>query len=448
LPISAATPKPAPDVASQTRHVGFATKAAETRLQSDDSAGANVAALWRRTTPEAITRWAYFDNNATTRTDPDVVRAMLPFFTQNFGNPSSSHDYGGAAAEAVAAARRQVQALLGGEHADEIVFTAGATEANNTALRQALQREGRDELIVSAVEHPAVLAVCADLERRRGLRVHRIGVDGRGRLDIPEYRRALGPRSALASIMWANNETGTIFPVAELAKMAHEAGALFHSDATQAVGRIPVDLESTAIDMLSLSAHKFHGPKGVGALYVRKGTKFQPLARGGRQERGRRAGTENVPGIVGLGAAAEMARARLAEDSTTIARLRDGLERALLATISDCFVLGDVEKRLPGTCAIAFDGAESEEVLLNLNRAGIAASAGSACASGAIEPSHVLRAMRVPYAAALGAVRFSLSRDNTQGEIDRLVETLPQIVAAARRGSPFTMRQRDVAPTA
>jgi cysteine desulfurase len=414
------------------------------RAQGDDSAGADVAPRWRRTAPEAITHWAYLDNNATTRTDPDVVRAMLPFFTQSFGNPSSSHDFGGVAAGAIAEARRQVQALLGGEHADEIVFTSGATEANNTALRQALQREDRDELIVSAVEHPAVLAVCADLEKHCGVRVCRIGVDGRGRLDIPAYRSALGPKTALASIMWANNETGTIFPVAELAKMAHVAGALFHSDATQAVGRIPVDLASTAIDMLSLSAHKFHGPKGVGALYVRKGTKFHPLVRGGRQERGRRAGTENVPGIVGLGAAAALARARLAEDSVTIARLRDGLERSLLAAIADCFVLGDVENRLPGTCAIAFDGAESEEVLLNLNRAGIAASAGSACASGAIEPSHVLRAMRMPYAAALGTVRFSLSRDNTQAEIDRVVEALPQIVAASRVGSPFAMRRRDV----
>jgi cysteine desulfurase len=416
--------------------------------RGDDSAGADVATLWRRTTPEATTHWAYLDNNATTRTDPDVVRAMLPFFTQSFGNPSSSHDFGSVAAGAIAEARRQVQALLGGGHADEIVFTAGATEANNTALRQALQRDDRDELIVSAVEHPAVLAVCADLEKHWGVRVCRIGVDGRGRLDILAYHRALGPRTALASIMWANNETGTIFPVAELAKMAHEAGALFHSDATQAAGRIPVDLASTAIDMLSLSAHKFHGPKGVGALFVRKGTKLHPLVRGGRQERGRRAGTENVPGIVGLGAAAAMARARLAEDSVTIAELRDGLERSLLATIADCFVLGDVENRLPGTCAIAFDGAESEEVLLNLNRAGIAASAGSACASGTIEPSHVLRAMRVPYAAALGALRFSLSRDNTQAEINRVVEALPQIVAASRAGSPFAMRRRDVAPMA
>jgi cysteine desulfurase len=373
---------------------------------------------------------------------------MLPFFSQSFGNPSSSHDFGCAAAGAIAEARRQLQALLGGRHADEIVFTAGATEANNTALRQALQREDRDELIVSAVEHPAVLAVCADLEKHCGVRVCRIGVDGRGRLDIPAYRRALGPRTALASIMWANNETGTIFPVAELAKMAHEAGALFHSDATQAVGRVPVDLDSTPIDMLSLSAHKFHGPKGVGALYVRKGTKLHPLVRGGRQERGRRAGTENVPGIVGLGAAAALASARLAEDSTLIAGLRDGLEYALLATIPDCFVLGDVDNRLPGTCAIAFDGAESEEVLLNLNRAGIAASAGSACASGAIEPSHVLRAMRAPYAAAMGALRFSLSRDNTQTEIDRVVDVLPRIVAASRRGSPFATRRRDVASTA
>jgi len=366
---------------------------------------------------------------------------MLPFFGHSFGNPSSGHDFGSAAAAALSGARRQVKALLGAEHEQEIVFTAGATESNNAALLQALRREERNEVIVSAVEHPAILAVCADLEKHHGLRVHRIGVDGRGRLDVSAYRRALGCRTALVSIMWANNETGTIFPVAELAEMAHEAGALLHTDAVQAAGKVPIDLKSAQIDMLSLSAHKFHGPKGVGALYVRKGTSFRALLRGGRQERARRAGTENIPGIVGLGFAAQLARGRLVEEAVMIARLRDRLERTVLATVDNCFVLGDVGNRLPGTCMIAFDGAESEEILLNLNRVGIAASAGSACASGAMEPSHVLRAMRVPYTAAPGAVRFSLSRYNTDAQIDRVIDVLPHIVAASRAGSPFAMRE-------
>ncbi|MDR3526095.1 MAG: aminotransferase class V-fold PLP-dependent enzyme, partial [Rhizomicrobium sp.] len=245
--------------------------------------------------------WAYLDNNATTRTDPEVAAAMLPFFSQSFGNPSSAHNFGDAAGAAVAYARRQVQALLGAEHETEIVFTAGATEANNAALLQALRREERNELIISAVEHPAILAVVADQEKHHGMVAHRIGVDGCGRLDMAAYRRALSRKTALVSIMAANNETGTIFPVAELAEMAHAVGALFHSDAVQAAGKIVLDLKNTKIDMLSLSAHKFHGPKGIGALYVRKSTKFRALLRGGRQERSRRAGTENVPGIIGLG---------------------------------------------------------------------------------------------------------------------------------------------------
>ena len=252
--------------------------------------------------------WAYLDNNATTRTDPEVVSAMLPFFSQSFGNPSSAHDFGKAAGSAVASARLHVQALLGAAHDTEVVFTAGATEANNAALLQSLRREERNEVIVSAVEHPAVLGVVADQEKHHGIVVHRIGVDASGRLDIAAYRRALSTKTALVSIMWANNETGIVFPVPELAAMANDVGALFHTDAVQAVGKIDMDLKSTAIDLLSLSAHKFHGPKGIGALYVRKTTKFRAFLRGGRQERARRAGTENVPGIIGLGKAAELER--------------------------------------------------------------------------------------------------------------------------------------------
>jgi len=365
---------------------------------------------------------------------------MLPFFTQSFGNPSSGHDFGKAAAAAITQARRQVQALIGAEHEHEIVFTAGATEANNAALLQALRRGDRSEVITSAVEHPAVLAVLADQEKHHGIVIHRIGVDAHGRLDMTAYRRALSRRTALVSIMMANNETGTVFPVTELAALAHAAGAVFHTDAVQAVGKLPLDIKSTAIDMLSLSAHKFHGPKGIGALYVKKSTKFRALLRGGRQERARRAGTENVPGIVGLGAAAALAAERLTSDSVQIGALRDRLERTVLAIIDGSFVLGDTQSRLPGTTAMAFDGADGEEILHRLNTCGIAASAGSACTSGAVEPSHVVRAMGVPFSAAYGVLRFSLSRDTTANDIDRLIGALPYIVAEARAGAASAPR--------
>ena len=387
-------------------------------------------------------RPVYLDNNATTRTDPEVVAAMLPFFTDDFGNPSSSHDSGATAASAVCAARQKVQSLLGAEREQDIIFTSGGTESNNAALLPAFELDdGRDELIVSAVEHPAILAVCDNLKKKRGIKVHRIPVDAKGRLDIAAYRRALGRNTALVSIMWANNETGTLFPVAELAEMAREAGALFHTDAVQAVGKIVIDLNATKIDMLSLSGHKFHGPKGIGVLYVRKGVKFSPLIRGGRQERARRGGTENVPAIVGLGRAAELARLRLGEDTAKVKALRDRFEASVLERIEDCTVNGDAESRLPGTSNIAFDDAESEAILLHLNKAGIAASAGSACTSGAMEPSHVLRAMNIPYTAAYGAIRFSFSRDNTQGDVDRVLSVFPGIVAKARVVSSFTGRR-------
>lgn len=401
------------------------------------ASGTDIADTGERLLPEAVTHWTYLDNAATTRTDPDVVAAMLPFFTQSFGNPSSTHDFGRAAAAAVAAARRQVQALTGAASEDEIVFTAGATEANNAALRQALRRENRNEVVTSAVEHPAVLAVLADLEKHNGLVIHRIGVDRFGRLDMPAYRAALSRRTALVSMMWANNETGTLFPVPELATLAHAVGAVFHTDAVQAAGKIPLEVRSSDIDLLSLSAHKLHGPKGIGALYVRKGTKFRALLRGGRQERARRAGTENVPGIVGFGAAAALALERMESDAARIANLRDRLEYGVLTAINGSAVLGDTRNRVPGTCAITFDGAEGEELLHRLNQAGIAASSGSACAAGSMEPSHVVRAMGVPYTAAHGVLRFSLSRETTSDDIDRVLTALPAIVAKARENSLF-----------
>jgi cysteine desulfurase len=378
----------------------------------------------------------YLDNNATTKVDPRVVAAMLPFFTEAFGNASSTHEYGANVAPALKAARQKVQALLGAEFDHEIVFTSGGTESDATALLSALETTGRNEVVISAVEHPAVLNACQFLEKSDRAKVHVIPVDAGGQLDLDAFRAALSDKTALVSIMWANNETGVIFPVAELAALAKNVGALFHTDAVQAVGKIPLALKDTAIDLLSLSGHKLHGPKGIGALYVRKGLKLNPLFRGGKQERGRRAGTENSPGIVGLGAAAEIAAQNFAADFARVKNLRDRLEKGLLAKIPYSRVNGGGE-RLPNTCNIAFDYADGEAVLHHLDRSGVAASSGSACASGSMEPSHVLRAMNVPPIALQGAIRFSLSRDTTDEDIARVLDVLPGLVARAREKSPL-----------
>lgn len=381
----------------------------------------------------------YLDNNATTRVDDAVVAAMLPYFTEHFGNASSMHSFGGGVGKAVKAARESVAQLLGAEFDHEVVFTSGGTESNNMAILSSLEvaGEGRNEVVTSAVEHPAILSVLAHLEKTRGVVVHRIGVDSRGRLDLDAYARALSRRTALASIMWANNETGTIFPVQLLAGLAHEVGALFHTDAVQAVGKVPVQLAGTAIDLLSLSGHKLHGPKGIGALYVKRGVRFRPLLRGGHQERGRRAGTENVPGVIGLGKAAELAADALLAEMPRIAALRDQLERTLLASVPSCFVCGDVDRRVPNTSTIAFELIEGEAILLRLDRARIAASSGSACTSGSLEPSHVLRAMNVPFTAAHGAIRFSLSRRTTPEDVERTIAAVPAIIGELRQLSPF-----------
>lgn len=374
----------------------------------------------------------YLDNNATTRTDPSVVQAMLPFFTEQFGNASSAHAFGRQVTGAIRQARRSVQALLGAAHDDEIVFTSGGTESNNAAIVSALAtQEERDEIVTTSVEHQAILALVEQLSKRSGVKVHLIAVDSRGRLDLEAFRSALGPRTAIASVMWANNETGTIFPVERLAGWTRACGALFHTDAVQAVGRVPMDLKASEIDTLSISGHKLHGPKGIGALYLRKGTKFRPLIWGGAQERRRRGGTENVPGIVGLGKAAELAAERLDRERVRVAALRDHLEQSILQN-GHCKVLGDHCNRLPNTTNIAFEGLEGEAIVHHLNRAGIAASLGSACSSGAMEPSHVLRAMHVPASSLRGAVRFSLSHETTSEEIDQVVRALSDIVARLR----------------
>ena len=401
--------------------------------------------MTRRVNPETAKiqmKPIYFDNNATTRVDPRVVEAMLPFLTEQFGNPSSMHAFGANVAVAVKSARGELQSLVGAEHDHEIVFTSGGTESDNAAILSALEASPRRrEIVTSAVEHPAVLSLCAWLQKNKGVRVHVIPVNAQGRLDLDAYMAALSDRVAVVSIMWANNETGTIFPVARLAEAAKAAGALFHTDAVQAVGKIPIDLKSTAIDMLSLSGHKLHAPKGIGALYIRRGVRFRPQIKGGHQERGRRAGTENVPAIVALGKASALAAFHMAEENTRVRGLRDRLESGLIQRIGHSFVTGDRDNRLPNTANVAFEFIEGEGILLLLNKEGVATSSGSACTSGSLEPSHVLRAMNVPYTAAHGAIRFSLSRDSTDDEVDHVLAVMPAIVAKLRGISPFWSKE-------
>ncbi|WP_018609827.1 cysteine desulfurase NifS [Uliginosibacterium gangwonense] len=379
----------------------------------------------------------YLDNNATTPCDPAVVAAMLPYFTEQFGNASSIHSFGNQVGLGIKAARQQIQALLGAEHDSEIIFTSGGTESDNTAILSALKAfPERNQIITTVVEHPAILALCERLEKE-GFVVHKLRVDGRGRLDLDEYRALLNDRVAIVSAMWANNETGTIFPVEEMAEIAHAHGILFHTDAVQAVGKIPVDLKRSQIDMLSLSGHKLHAPKGIGVLYLRRGTRFRNLMRGGQQERGRRPGTENSPGIIGLGKAAELAMQHIDTENSDVRYLRDKLERGILAKVPRAYPTGDLNNRLPNTSSIAFEFVEGEGILLLLNKLGIAASSGSACTSGSLEPSHVMRAMGIPYTAAHGTIRFSLSRYNTLEEVERVIAAVPPIIEQLRKISPY-----------
>ena len=379
----------------------------------------------------------YLDNNATTACDPAVVEAMLPYFTEQFGNASSMHSFGNRVAHGLKEARTRIQRLLGAEFDSEIIFTSCGTESNSTALLSALKAQPeRNQVITTVIEHPAILAVCEHLEKE-GVVVHRLRVDKKGRLDLDEYKSLLSPRTAIVSVMWANNETGTLFPVEEMAAMARAVGAMFHTDAVQAVGKIPIGLANSKIDMLSLSGHKLHAPKGVGVLYLRRGTRFRPLLRGGHQERGRRAGTENSASIVGLGTAAALAMEYMDFENTEVRRLRDRLEAGILASVPHAFVTGDPGNRLPNTANIAFEYVEGEAILLLLNKQGIAASSGSACTSGSLEPSHVMRAMGIPYTAAHGTIRFSLSRYNTETEIDRVIAAVPPIIGQLRKLSPY-----------
>ncbi|MGB0747232.1 MAG: cysteine desulfurase NifS [Magnetospiraceae bacterium] len=379
----------------------------------------------------------YLDNNATTMVAPEVVEAMLPYFTDQFGNPSSIHSFGNKVGQAVKKARGQVQALLGAAHDSEIIFTSCGTESDSTAILSALRAQPtRKEIITTVVEHPAVLRLCEHLQKD-GYETHYLKVDKKGQLDLNEYASLLSDNVAVVSVMWANNETGTLFPVEQMAQMAKEKGVMFHTDAVQSVGKIPIDMKSSAIDMLSVSGHKLHAPKGIGVLYLRRGTRFRPLLRGGHQERGRRAGTENTASIIALGKAAELALDGLAHENTVVKSLRDKLERAILEAVPHCFVTGDPENRLPNTCNIAFEYIEGEAILMLLNKHGIAASSGSACTSGSLEPSHVMRAMDIPFTAAHGSTRFSLSRYNSEAEIDMVAAVVPEIVAQLRKLSPY-----------
>jgi cysteine desulfurase len=376
----------------------------------------------------------YLDNNATTRPDALVVEAMVTVLTEFYGNPSSVHRFGQRARHAVDQARGQVAALIGCAEA-ELLLTGGGTEAVNTAIRGLLAaRSPRKRIVTTAVEHSATRQLCQELARN-GAEMVEIGVDGQGRLDVEAWKNAIDEQTALATAMWANNETGVIFPVAALAEICKARGVPFHCDGTQAVGKIPVDVKAAGIDAMSLASHKFHGPKGVGALYARRGLRVPALIIGGPQERGRRGGTENVPGIVGMGKAAELAAAGLSKMGR-VAELRDKLENGVLHCIAETSVNGDQENRLPNTTNISFARLEAEAILLLLSERGVCASAGAACASGSLEPSHVLRAMQLPDAVAHGAVRFSLSRFTTEQEIDAALGILPGVIERLRKVLP------------
>jgi cysteine desulfurase len=370
----------------------------------------------------------YFDNNATTRVLPEVAEAMRPYLTELYGNPSSIHHFGSQVGQKIAEARAQVAALIGASDPVEILFTSCGTEGDNAAIRALLEaRPDKRHIVTTQVEHPAIMGVCQHLEKK-GYRVTWLGVDQAGMLDINELRDALTDDTALVSIMYANNETGVILPIEEIAQIVKAKGIPFHTDAVQAAGRIPLNMKQSRVDLLTISGHKFHGPKGVGALYVRRGISFQPFVVGGHQERNRRAGTENVAGIIGMGKAADFALKRLSEDAEHVRSLRDQLEASLLQSCPDARVNGSRESRLPNTLNISFRYLEGEAILVLLDQYGICASTGSACTAGSSEPSHVLRAMAVPPDWLQGAVRFSLSRFTTAEEVQFVNETAPLVV--------------------
>jgi len=378
----------------------------------------------------------YVDNNATTRVAPEVLEEMLPYFTELYGNPSSMHSFGGNVARKIKEARERVAELIGATPG-EILFTSCGTESDSTAIRAALiSNPDKKHIIASRVEHPAIKNLFENLAKN-GYRVTFVPVDSKGVLDLEYLYGHLDDDTAVVSIMWANNESGVVFPIEEIAQAVNAKGVVFHTDAVQAVGKVPVDMKKVKADMLSLSGHKIHAPKGIGALYIRKGTKFSPFLIGGHQESGRRGGTENVASIIGLGKASEMVLSHLNEMKTRIKKLRDKLEDSLTKAVPNTMVNGEKDQRLPNTSSIGFEFVEGEAILLMMDEFGICASSGSACTSGSLEPSHVLRAMGVPFTSAHGSIRFSLSTYNTEEEINFIIEKVPPIIKRLRELSPF-----------
>ena len=385
----------------------------------------------------------YFDNNATTQVAPEVRDVMLPFLGELYGNPSSMHAFGGQVAKHLDLAREEVARFLNAEP-DEIIFTSCATESDNSAIRGTADYFGKDlKVITTAVEHPAVLQPCRRL-KALGHEVVELPVNSLGQLDLAQLESELTKTSSLiphppslVSIMWANNETGVLFPIEKIAEICRKHGAILHTDAVQVAGKIPVDVKKVPVDMLSMSGHKFHAPKGIGIFYVRRGTKLKPFMLGGHQERSRRAGTENVPYVVGLAKACELARLGMAKESVQLTAMRDRLEAGLLAKCPNVRVNGDKANRLPNTLNVSFEYIEGEAIAYHLSDLGICISTGSACASGSLDPSHVIRAMGVPFTAIHGSVRFSLSRYNTMDEVDYVLEKLPPVIRNLRELSPF-----------
>jgi cysteine desulfurase len=378
----------------------------------------------------------YVDNNATTRVDDAVLNEMLPYFSDFYGNPSSMHTFGGQVGHDIRKARQKVAAMIHAEP-EEIVFTSCGTESDNTAIMSVINAAPQKKhIITTRVEHPAVKNM-AEYLTKKGIRATFVPVDRQGKLDLDYLADSLTDDTAVVSVMWANNETGVIFPIQEIADILKEKDIVFHTDAVQAIGKVPVDVRKVNVDMLSLSGHKIHAPKGVGALYIRRGTRFSPFMIGGHQEAGRRGGTENVASIVGLGKACELAMHHLEDENIHVKKLRDRLEAEILKCIPRSLVNGDIKNRLPGTTNISFEYVEGEAILLMLNEHGICASSGSACTSGSLEPSHVLRAMGVPYTAVHGSIRFSLSRYNTDDDIGYILERIPGIIKRLRNMSPF-----------
>ena len=390
----------------------------------------------------------YLDNNATTAVRPEVLEKMLPFFCERYGNPSSIHSFGGSVAGEIEEARRRCAELLGAKFRDrdncasEIIFTSCGTESDNSAINAALKaRPGRKKVVTSVVEHPAILHYCDELVRR-GIEVVKVPVDERGRLDMEFLEKSVDENTALVTLMWANNETGTVFPIAEAVEIAHRAGALCHSDAVQAAGKEPIDVDAIGIDFLSVSGHKLHAPKGVGILFVRRSVPFDPFIWGGHQERMRRGGTENAASIIGLGEACRLALLEREKSQREIAALRDRLEEQIKAKIPCVRINGDLEHRLCNTSSVSFEYIEGESILMLLDMNGICASSGSACTTGSLEPSHVLRAMNVPYTAAHGTIRFSLSAANTAEEIDFTVNCLVPVIERLRQISPYWKEEK------